>query len=84
VRVVADFRDRDGSIVPGLEVRARFIHPFDRDFDREAPLVSDGGSYEGFAGTLRPGRWNLSVEAKLNGARKFLSDNKLVLSETSD
>ena len=84
VRVVADFRDRDGAVVPGLEVRARFLHPFDRDFDRDAPLASDGGAYEGFASGLRPGRWNLSVEAKMNGERKFLSDNKLVLSETSD
>ncbi len=84
VRVVADFRDREGAIVPGLEVRARFTHPFDRNADREAPLVSDGGDYEGFASGLRAGRWTLSVEARQNGERKFMSDNKLVLSETSE
>ena len=29
VRVVADFRDRDGQIVPGLAVSAKFVHPID-------------------------------------------------------
>ena len=38
-RVVADFRDRDGAPIAGLEVRARFVHPFDRSADREALLA---------------------------------------------
>ena len=42
-RVVADFSDRDGAPISGLDVRARFVHPFDRDADREAILSSDGG-----------------------------------------
>ena len=29
-RVVADFRDRDGEPISGLDVSARFVHPFDR------------------------------------------------------
>ena len=49
VMIVADFRGSDGAAIPGLEVRARFIHPFDRGADREAVLASEGGAYEGAA-----------------------------------
>jgi nitrogen fixation protein FixH len=83
-RVVADFRDREGGLVPGLDVTARFIHPFDRGADREAALVSDGGDYEGFAPSLRAGKWTIQLEAKVAGARKFFSENKLVLSDSSE
>jgi nitrogen fixation protein FixH len=84
VRVIADFRDRDGAIVPGLEAHARFLHPFDRGADREAVLVSDGGEYEGFAQALKPGKWTFEIEAKQTGARKFFSENKLVLSDNAE
>lgn len=79
VRVVADFRDRDGAMIPGLEVRARFVHPFDRDADREAVLASDGGAYEGVAPPLHEGKWTLVIEASQAGAPKFLSQNKITL-----
>ena len=82
-RVVADFRDRSGAVVPGLDVRARFVHPFDRAADRLASLASDGGAYEGVAGPLRGGRWTLVLEARQNGQVKFTSDNKLTLAETT-
>ena len=79
VRVVADFRDSGGAIVPGLEVRARFVHPFDRNADREAVLASDGGAYEGVAPPLHEGKWTLVIEASQAGARKYLSENKITL-----
>jgi nitrogen fixation protein FixH len=82
-RVVAEFRDRNGSPVAGLEVRARFVHPFDRSADREAPLVSDGEAYEGVAGPLHAGRWTLVIEARQDGQVKFTSDNKITLAETT-
>jgi nitrogen fixation protein FixH len=82
--VVADFRDSRGATIPGLEVRARFVHPFDRGSDREATLVSDGGEYEGFAQGLKGGRWTLELAAKLNGEPKFFSENKLVLSDNAE
>jgi nitrogen fixation protein FixH len=82
-RVVADFRDRAGAPIAGLEVRARFVHPFDRGADREATLSSDGGAYEGVAGALRPGRWTLVIEAKQDGQSKFVSQNKITLGETA-
>lgn len=84
VRVVADFRDRDGAVVAGLEVHARFVHPFDRGADRDAVLASDGGDYEGFAPRLKGGRWTLDVEARLAGERKFFSENKLVLTDNAE
>ncbi len=82
-RVVADFRDRDGAPIPGLEVRARFVHPFDKGADREAILTSDGGAYEGVAAPLHSGRWTLVIEAKQDGQRKFTSQNKITLAETA-
>jgi nitrogen fixation protein FixH len=83
-RVVADFRDREGAEISGLEVSARFVHPFDRGADREARLANDGGEYEGFAQGLRAGRWTLDLDAKLNGDPKFFSENKLVLSDNAE
>ena len=82
-RVVADFRDRDGAPIPGLDVRARFVHPFDKGADREAILTSDGGAYEGLAAPLRAGRWTLVIEASQDGQRKFTSQNKVTLAETA-
>lgn len=82
-RVVADFRDRSGATIPGLEVRARFVHPFDKGSDRETTLVSDGGAYEGVAGPLHSGRWTLVIEAKQDGRQKFVSQNKITLGENA-
>ena len=82
-RVVADLRDRAGAPIPGLEVRARFVHPFDKGADREAILTSDGGAYEGVAAPLHSGRWTLVIEAKQDGQRMFSSQNKITLAETA-
>ena len=81
VKVVADIRDRDGSQIPGLDVHARFVHPFDRGQDRDAALADDGGDYEGFASGPHDGRWTLAIEAKQGERRKFYSENKLALTE---
>ncbi|MGO4870063.1 MAG: FixH family protein [Roseiarcus sp.] len=84
-RVVADFKDRDGEPISGLDVSARFVHPFDKDADRQAILSSDGGggAYEGVASPLHSGRWTLVIEAKQDGQRKFRSENKITLAETA-
>ena len=84
VRVVADVRDRAGLAAPGLDVRVKFLHPIDRFADREARLDSNGAEYEGFASDLHPGRWTLDFEAKLNGERKFFSENKFELSSNTE
>jgi len=83
-RVVADFRDKDGAAILGLDVHARFLHPFDRGSDRLATLANDGGEYEGFAQGLKAGRWILDLDAKLNGEAKFFSENKLVLKDNTE
>jgi len=82
-RVVVDFRDRQGATVAGLEVRARFVHPFDKGADREAALISDGGAYEGVAGPLHAGRWMLILEALQDGHKKFVSQNKIVIGDSA-
>lgn len=79
VRVIADFRDREGAMIPDLQVRARFVHPFDRAQDQTADLRSGGGAYEGVVPPLHEGKWNLIIEADQGGARKFVSENKIVL-----
>lgn len=82
-RVVAEFRDRAGAPIAGLDVKARFVHPFDRTADREALLASDGQAYEGVAGPLHAGRWTLVIEARQDGQVKFTSDNKITLAATT-
>jgi nitrogen fixation protein FixH len=82
-RVVAEFRDRSGAPIAGLDVKARFVHPFDRSADREALLASDGQAYEGVAGPMHAGRWTLVIEARQDGQVKFTSDNKITLAETT-
>lgn len=82
-RVMVEFRDRDGTPIPDLEVMARFEHPFDAALDREARLASDGLDYEGVAAPVRPGRWRLTIEARRGSERVFRSENKLVVDNTS-
>ena len=82
-RVVAEFRDRAGAPIAGLDVKARFVHPFDRSADRDVMLASDGQAYEGVAGPLHAGRWTLVIEARQDGQVKFTSDNKITLTETT-
>ena len=77
--MVADFRDRNGALIAGLEVGARFVHPFDRSADRETLLASDGEAYEGVASPLHAGRWTLVIEARQDGQVKFTSHNKITL-----
>jgi nitrogen fixation protein FixH len=81
MRVVAQFRDRAGAPIPGLEVRAKFEHPMDSALDRAAVLRSDGQGYEGVALALHPGRWNLEIAASRGGERLFLSDNKIMVGD---
>ena len=78
-RIMAEFRNRDGAPIPDLEVTARFEHPFDAALDRMAALASDGLDYEGVATSVRPGRWNLVIEAKRGSERVFRSENKIVV-----
>lgn len=83
-RVVADFLDRSGAPIAGLDVRARFVHPFDKGADREVALTSDGGAYEGVAGPLHSGRWTLVIEARQDGRQKFVSQNKITLGDAAN
>jgi nitrogen fixation protein FixH len=81
-RIMIEFRNRDGGSIPGLEVTARFEHPFDPALDREAILASDGLDYEGVATPVRPGRWLLVIEAKRGPEQVFRSENKIVVADT--
>ena len=81
-RIMIEFRNRDGGSIPGLEVTARFEHPFDPALDRVARLASDGLDYEGVATPVRPGRWLLVIEAKRGPEQVFRSENKIVVADT--
>ena len=82
-RVMAEFRDRNGAPIPGLEVTARFQHPFDEAQDRQTTLASDGLDYEGIASPVAPGRWTLVIEASRGAKRLFRSENKLAVADTT-
>jgi nitrogen fixation protein FixH len=81
-RIMVEFRNRDGGPISGLEVTARFQHPFDAALDRVASLASDGLDYEGVATPVRPGRWLLVIEAKRGSERVFRSENKILVAAT--
>lgn len=82
-RIMVEFRNRDGAPIPGLEVTARFVHPFDAALDRAATLASDGLDYEGVATPVRSGRWTLVIEASRGAERMFRSENKIVVADTA-
>lgn len=82
-RVLTSIRDRDGAPIAGLDVTARFEHPFDATRDAEAKLAPDGASYQGVAGPVPHGRWTLVIEASRGSERLFRSENKLAVADTA-
>ncbi len=82
-RVVADFRDRDGAPIAGLEVRARFVHPFDR-----APIAKRSSPPTAAPTKASPRRCMRAVDPGHRGeartaSAKFTSENKITLAETA-
>ena len=85
VRVVADFRDRDGADRAGPRGQ-RQVHAPDRPRSRTAMRRSPttAASTKVSRRTFIAGKWTLDLEAKLNGERKFFSENKLELKANAE
>lgn len=78
VRVEA--RDRDGKPPADVIFSARLERPADRRLDRLVDLAEIGGAvYRGRVAELAAGQWSLVLEGDRNGARVFLSRNRIIL-----
>lgn len=76
-----DARDANGTPLSGLKFSGRLERPTDKRVDRAVELAESGiGVYRGSAADVLPGQWDLVIEGETrNGARLFLSRNRVVL-----
>lgn len=73
-------RDAQGATLDGLKVSGRLERPTDRRADEAFDIAEGGGGeYRGTAQGVRPGQWELVIEADADGKRMFLSRNRIVL-----
>lgn len=80
-RVVIDVRDKNGTVVSGLEGDVILAWPADRRLDRKGVIVPrEGALYEAqLDKALPPGQWDVVVTLRKNGERVFLSKNRVIL-----
>ncbi|MCA1951471.1 MAG: FixH family protein, partial [Hyphomicrobiales bacterium] len=75
--VTVEARDRDGNMLAGLEVMARFERPVDARLDQRITLAERGsGRYAGAPESLAPGQWLLTVTLAREGEILFVSRRK--------
>ncbi len=77
--IVADLRDAAGQPIKGLSVVATLEFPADKAFDKRAALTEAAPGEYRAAAPLRPGQWDLVVEASQDGERRFRSRNRVDL-----
>jgi nitrogen fixation protein FixH len=78
--VVARFSDKAGAPERMLSVTALLGHPTSTRHDQRFVFAeTEPGVYTGKAEGVAAGRWNLSLEASVDGERQFLSRNPIVL-----
>jgi nitrogen fixation protein FixH len=79
-RLKLDAKAKDGTPLAGLSVFGRLERPTDRRADRAFEMTeTGGGSYQGTARGIAAGQWDLVIEADREGARLFLSRNRVAL-----
>ncbi len=72
-------RDADDQPIQGLAVTAALEFPADKKLDQRATATeAEPGDYRADA-SMRPGQWDLVIEAKRDGERLFRSRNRIVL-----
>jgi nitrogen fixation protein FixH len=72
-------RDADDQPIQGLAVTAALEFPADKKLDRHATVnEAEPGDYRADA-SMRPGQWDLVIEARRDGERLFRSRNRIVL-----
>ncbi|MCA0400723.1 MAG: FixH family protein [Proteobacteria bacterium] len=75
-----ELRDKTGAPLGGLEVFARIERPTDAKLDQRIKLFVEGpGRYGAEFPPLATGQWLLTIEARQGGARRFLSQRKVLL-----
>ncbi|WP_417670540.1 FixH family protein [Roseibium sp.] len=80
--VKVEARDKDGAPLTGLSFVAYLKHPTHEGDDVELVLSEgESGVYSGEAGGLKPGNWNVIVEAESARERVFRSENRVFLAE---
>lgn len=78
--LAVELRDRSGAPLAGLEVLARIERPTDAKLDQRVKLFAEGaGRYVAEFPALAAGQWLLTIEARESGARRFLSQRKVLL-----
>lgn len=74
------FRDKAGTDLHGLDVRARLIHAVDPNHDHSASLPEvASGTYRTVLPNVQAGMWSLTIEAYKGNERLFMSRNLLRL-----
>lgn len=80
--VTVEARDRTGAPLTGLAFVASLKSPTHAGDDIEIALTeSQSGVYSGTAGGLKPGNWNVEIQAESASERVFRSENRIFLSE---
>jgi nitrogen fixation protein FixH len=75
-------RDAVGRSVNGLDLDVKLAHPVDARLDHPGVMREpEPGRYLVEFGEVRPGVWNLSIEAKKDGARLYLSRSRITMPE---
>ncbi|MGO8798159.1 MAG: FixH family protein [Roseiarcus sp.] len=71
--------DADDQPIQGLAVTAALEFPADKKLDRRTVVnEAEPGDYRADA-AMRPGQWDLVIEARRDGERLFRSRNRIVL-----
>ncbi|WP_417685060.1 FixH family protein [Roseibium sp.] len=80
--VKVDARDKGGAPLTGLAFKALLNHPTHEGEDVIVELnEGQSGVYSGSAGGLKPGNWNVVIEAERGDKRVFRSENRIFLKD---
>ena len=72
--------DAKGAPLAGLAFVGHLERPTDRRADEPLSILEVGaGNYRGSAQSVSPGQWDLVIEADVEGKRRFLSHNRVLL-----
>lgn len=77
--LAVDVHDASGSVVAGIAVNARLMHPVDERRDLAIALSQTGpGRFSG-AAVVPAGLWRLELVIERDGAQLFRSENRLMV-----
>jgi nitrogen fixation protein FixH len=78
--ISVDARDAGGAPLTGLTVTVRLLRPADQRSDRTIALGESGpGGYQGEAGGVAAGAWDVEIDAARASQRLFRSRSRIVM-----